>query len=282
MGSKDSGWGIWEGGVGKSGSLVIWRLERRSTSQVSIIVVENGCCVCAYLPPTSSGESNEAQILTDCTWLNSDHDRDGTDGLDNTQAAAMQIHMQVYPYSLLPPPPPISPITPNRKLTIPHQAFTNLTSTYSTDPSYYCTSPTILFVRDYDYEFHLKWWEHTIPSRSRITFWKDHGFKRSSKRQPPPPHRRHTQRSLALRSKLVASTHEKHSAKTLCESETSHGPDFVSRKEGLFCDMETKKVWPVCDKEMEVEVECYDWGSHSLVTMEGKEGRGYVDVEEWV
>lgn len=68
----------------------------------------------------------------------------------------------------------------------------------------------------------------------------------------------------------------------LCGSETSHGPDFVSRKEGLFCDMESKTVWPVCDEAAEGETECYDWGSHSLVTREGREGRGYVDVEEWV
>ena len=86
---------------------------------------------------------------------------------------------------------------------------------------------------------------------------------------------------MALRGKLVSGTQEKHSAQALCESDTSHGPDFVSHSEGLFCDMGTKRVWPIC-RTTEVEVGCYDWGSHSLVTREGKEERGYADVEEWV
>lgn len=189
--------------------------------------------------------------MTDCTWLDRDHARDGTDVLENIEAAAMQIHMQ---------------------------DFTNLTDSYPTDPSYYCTAPALLFVRDYDYKFELSWHEHKIPSRSRIAFWKDGGFKPKSKRQSSPPP---TKRSLALRSKLISSPHEKHSARALCESDTSHGPDFVSHSEGLFCDMGTKSVWPIC-KATEVEVGCYHWGTHSLVSERG--GRvemGYADVEEW-
>lgn len=67
----------------------------------------------------------------------------------------------------------------------------------------------------------------------------------------------------------------------LCESDTSHGPDFVSHSEGFFCDMGTKEVWPVCNKT-EAEVGCYDWESHSLVMEKGMEGRVYTHVEEWV
>lgn len=61
--------------------------------------------------PTSSEERNGADVLTDCTWLDRDHARDGTDVLENIEAAAMQIHMQVLPLPLpLPPPnPPIGP-----------------------------------------------------------------------------------------------------------------------------------------------------------------------------
>lgn len=203
----------------------------------------------------SNVEVGEQKYMPDCTWLDRDHAKDGTDALENIEAAAMQIHMQ---------------------------DFTNLTGPYPTDPSYYCTYPATLFVRDYDYEFRLEWFEHKIPSRSRIAFWKDHGFR--SKRRSPHPHRRRprpSRRSPALRSKLVSSTHEKHSAKALCGSDTSHGPDFVSHSEGLFCDMGTKRVWPLCKTTEEVEVGCYDWESHGLVTREGKEGRDYADVEEW-
>ena len=56
----------------------------------------------------------------------------------------------------------------------------------------------------------------------------------------------------------------------------------MSHSEGLFCDMGAKRVWPVC-KTTEVEVGCYHWGTHSLVTeREGRVERGYADVEEWV
>lgn len=39
-----------------------------------------------------------------------------------------------------------------------------------------------------------------------------------------------------------------HSAKELCEHHASLGPDFVSIKEGVYCDMETAKWWPLCQK----------------------------------
>ncbi|KAL8865488.1 MAG: hypothetical protein Q9174_006859 [Haloplaca sp. 1 TL-2023] len=57
------------------------------------------------------------------------------------------------------------------------------------------------------------------------------------------------------------STHEGHSAKELCEHDTSAGPDFVSMKEGLFCDMSEKKLWPLCDG------------------VGGKEGQGNGDIQ---
>ena len=45
--------------------------------------------------------------------------------------------------------------------------------------------------------------------------------------------------------------------------------------------MGSKTTWPVC-RTTEVEVGCYEWGSHSLVTDEGKEGKNYADVVEWM
>lgn len=45
---------------------------------------------------------------------------------------------------------------------------------------------------------------------------------------------------------LILSKSKHHSAKLLCESATSVGPDFVSLDEQLFCDMQTKKTWQLC------------------------------------
>ena len=61
---------------------------------------------------------------------------------------------------------------------------------------------------------------------------------------------------------LVVSGHQDHSAKDLCESETSHGPDFVSTVEGFYCDMDTKDAWPLCDAEFTTA--CFDLTSRSL------------------
>jgi hypothetical protein len=41
-----------------------------------------------------------------------------------------------------------------------------------------------------------------------------------------------------------------HSAKELCEHHASLGPDFVAIKEGIYCDMEAAKWWPLCKDEM--------------------------------
>ena len=46
--------------------------------------------------------------------------------------------------------------------------------------------------------------------------------------------------------KLILSSSKHHSAKMLCESPTSVGPDFVSLDEQLFCDMHLKKTWQLC------------------------------------
>ncbi|KAI1347143.1 hypothetical protein F5Y01DRAFT_330117 [Xylaria sp. FL0043] len=46
--------------------------------------------------------------------------------------------------------------------------------------------------------------------------------------------------------RLVVSHLDSHSAIEVCESETSWGPDFVSMAEGLYCNMETHEVVPLC------------------------------------
>lgn len=55
---------------------------------------------------------------------------------------------------------------------------------------------------------------------------------------------------------LVVSQYAGHSAKELCESATSIGPDFVSVAEKVYCDMDTKHWWNLCSTE--VSTGCFD------------------------
>ena len=45
---------------------------------------------------------------------------------------------------------------------------------------------------------------------------------------------------------LIVSHYDEHSAMELCNSEYSRGPDFVSKTEMKYCDMDTKTAWDVC------------------------------------
>ena len=59
------------------------------------------------IPHPSFRRSVKVDIVIDCTWLNSDHAADRTDEVENSQAAAVQIHMPVRllssPFHLRPP-----------------------------------------------------------------------------------------------------------------------------------------------------------------------------------
>ncbi len=70
---------------------------------------------------------------------------------------------------------------------------------------------------------------------------------------------------------VIISTSPNHSAKELCESETSRGFDFVSSTENLFCDMESKKLWPVCDTT--TTSACFDMISSTMKPGKGLRGR---------
>lgn len=64
---------------------------------------------------------------------------------------------------------------------------------------------------------------------------------------------------------LVTSGHAAHSAKELCESGTSAGPDFVSTVEGLFCDMAEKEVWPLCLGNVTNSTQaCFDTSTNTM------------------
>lgn len=87
-----------------------------------------------------------------------------------------------------------------------------------------------------------------------------------------------------MTSQLVVSQDLQHSAKELCESDTSHGPDFLSVPGKLFCDMETKTLWLFCE-DGEDEKSCFDPDTKQLrgVGIVGRdtETLGYARVTEW-
>ena len=91
-------------------------------------------------------------------------------------------------------------------------------------------------------------------------------------------------RSAAMASQLVVSNDAQHSAKELCESDSSHGPDFVSVPEKLFCDMGTKTLWLFCEDDEDQKL-CFNPDTKQLcnVGLAGRdtEGLGYGRVTEW-
>ena len=172
---------------------------------------------------------DESGYKPDCTWLDQDHS-------NAIWAAAVQIHME---------------------------DFTNTTSNYSQDPSFYCSSPVLLFEYDnYQTGAGDQFWTSTRRVKQRDT-----------------PVKRIRPRSAAMNSSIISSTDPSHSAIKLCDSDTSYSPDFVSLSEGIFCDMATKTLWPLCSKS--VADNCYDWDSHTLINGEGQTVKGYTDVQEW-
>ncbi|KAF2498571.1 hypothetical protein BU16DRAFT_579673 [Lophium mytilinum] len=90
-------------------------------------------------------------------------------------------------------------------------------------------------------------------------------------------------RSEVFKSTLISSPYEEHSARQLCKSESSFGPDVVSEKEGLFCDMDEKKLWPLCSEK--VKVACFDTNTNSMRGGSAKREpvplKSYGTVKKW-
>ena len=179
------------------------------------------------------------------------------------------------------------------------QDFINLTGNYTEDSSFYCSHPIMHFKENVpkktqqDARGHYymvlrdgyKFWDNSDTSLSVLD--------RGTNGEGPDDKGKKAKRGLTRRSglsafsHLIASPHDTHSARELCESEHSHGPDFVSFSEGLFCDMDAKMHWPLCKESTTVEVGrelggCYHWDTHSLVLEAGDAmARNYSHVVEW-
>jgi hypothetical protein len=101
-----------------------------------------------------------------------------------------------------------------------------------------------------------------------------------------PAKRKHFRRGIHDR--LIITAKESHSARELCESESSYGPDTVSSVEGLFCDMDTKTLYPLCNGSNTADV-CFDVETKQLMLSSGekiRQGRSsipkdYNRVDNW-
>ncbi|KAI0479427.1 hypothetical protein GGR56DRAFT_634961 [Xylariaceae sp. FL0804] len=73
-----------------------------------------------------------------------------------------------------------------------------------------------------------------------------------------------------------------HNATALCESPSSRGPDFVSRAEGVYCNMETRETLPLCAADGVTTTECFDVDAKHNVKRDGSTTRkSFSDVMEW-
>ncbi|KAL7941110.1 hypothetical protein V8C42DRAFT_348974 [Trichoderma barbatum] len=84
-----------------------------------------------------------------------------------------------------------------------------------------------------------------------------------------------------LDSRLVISSIESHNATQLCLSETSRGPDFVSTAEGVFCDMATRELMPLCSQGIEENCFHTDSGTQLLRRNETAPTKQYTEVQRW-
>ncbi|SMQ52710.1 unnamed protein product [Zymoseptoria tritici ST99CH_3D7] len=69
-------------------------------------------------------------------------------------------------------------------------------------------------------------------------------------------------RSQKSTERLIVNSRPEQSAVNLCNSPTSRGSDFVSKNEGLFCDMETKTLYPLCSTDQCTD--CFDVDADEL------------------
>ncbi|OTA02538.1 hypothetical protein A9Z42_0028970 [Trichoderma parareesei] len=87
--------------------------------------------------------------------------------------------------------------------------------------------------------------------------------------------------------RLIVSTISQHMAADLCNSATSWGPDFIG-SDGMFCDMETKTMTPVCslhdvDGCINVNVEDKTTSKRSAVAKRQVETKhkSYGTISQW-
>ncbi|KAK0665236.1 hypothetical protein QBC41DRAFT_359048 [Cercophora samala] len=82
--------------------------------------------------------------------------------------------------------------------------------------------------------------------------------------------------------RLVISNSPLQKASELCESETSYGPDFVSLVEGMYCNMETSELLPLCTEELQTG--CFHLDQKTHVKRDGivsENQKEYEHILDW-
>ncbi|KAL2870153.1 uncharacterized protein BJX67DRAFT_370502 [Aspergillus lucknowensis] len=144
----------------------------------------------------------------------------------------------------------------------------------NTDPTKFCN----------DIDFGLR----TEGDPSTINFWTSAKSKskarRSEKNERRVRARRSGQRVSWAAEQLVISDSVHHSARRLCDSETSMGPDFAHTGERRFCDMGAKVLYPFCGGGWNSTSSCFDLNAQRLIG-NGLESRDsaspYTTVRDW-
>ncbi|KAL2680618.1 hypothetical protein Neosp_008220 [[Neocosmospora] mangrovei] len=103
---------------------------------------------------------------------------------------------------------------------------------YSKNPKSYCGKHGFLGYRDLQMRQPVR-----VPNNSK---------------KPVGPQRRSTSGTRVIVTKEAG-----YNTTELCTSETSWGPDFVSLDEGLYCDMDSRELLPVCHQDKDI-APCFD------------------------
>ncbi|RMD44672.1 hypothetical protein DV735_g251, partial [Chaetothyriales sp. CBS 134920] len=101
----------------------------------------------------------------------------------------------------------------------------------------------------------------TEPDPSTINYWTSRVMRRSPVGKSELMGRP-SRRTQAMKSQIVFADEDGLSARFLCESSTSVGPDLVNLEEELFCDMDDKKLYPLCGADSQSP--CFDVNSQTL------------------
>ena len=140
------------------------------------------------------------------------------------------------------------------------------TNSTSLDKQTFCNAPTMI-------------WQNGHPSPDDGIWDTSYDARWNGQTGQGKQRRAIRKRSLWMEAQLIVSKDSAHSATQLCQSETSHSSDFVSLNEGLFCDMSTKIVWPLCSES--TLDDCFDQGDKALVVRGERLQRHYQDVQSW-
>ncbi|ELQ36304.1 hypothetical protein M0657_001589 [Pyricularia oryzae] len=187
-----------------------------------------------------------------CTWISLHH-------IDDKSVSGIQLHIHEFKY----------------------------TESNNKSIDYFCAgNPTMKFYTESD-PTEIDRWETRRPEDLNSTRGIVHvpGQPQDDRRRSVRPSDRSCPRSLHA-SRLIKSRRGQ-SASMLCADPASRGPDFVSYSEGLYCNMETREVLPLCDGAAGRVTGCFDDGGNIVKRSEVERGDvldelGYDRVDEWL